>query len=455
VNRNRKWLIFLSGFGIIVLGLLGTFAYWRLRLAHEVNGRLQAIKSAGLPTSGAELDKWYAAVPDSDNAAAALRQAFGLVRTYPDSRSNEVARFKFPSRGQALTPQQSELLAGHVALNRAVFPEAEGALMLPKCRYPMDLAQGVQTPPPHLRQLRIIVTLAEEKALLASDASNPAEAASAVLLILGLARTLEDEPILISQLVRIGFVQTATITLERALNRNSFNEAQLKGLVTAFASAEKTNLISRALVGERALHVPYFRMSYTEIKRYSSTGDDGGDGAPSLPFSDRQPGIYRVSGFFERDLRLWLETFEGGIQLAALSPPQSLIATNHFEGATTNAANQYCLLSAMLMPSFTRAVVREAECLGHIRVARTALAVEQFRVTHGVLPQKLEDLAPQYFKGIPADPFDGGPLRYRLQKGYVVYSVYLDLHDDGGRERPERRKPNDQSTYDLTFTVER
>jgi len=32
--------------------------------ATEVNGRLRALQRAGLPTSGAELNQWYAAVPD-------------------------------------------------------------------------------------------------------------------------------------------------------------------------------------------------------------------------------------------------------------------------------------------------------------------------------------------------------------------------------------------------------
>jgi hypothetical protein len=68
----------------------------------------------------------------------------------------------------------------------------------------------------------------------------------------------------------------------------------------------------------------------------------------------------------------------------------------------------------------------------------------------------LNDLVPQLLSAMPADPFDGKPLRYhRLTKGYVVYSVGVDGHDDGGREKPPGLKPVVQTPYDITFTVER
>ncbi|MGB7746152.1 MAG: hypothetical protein WBN75_02575 [Verrucomicrobiia bacterium] len=42
-----------------------------------------------------------------------------------------------------------------------------------------------------------------------------------------------------------------------------------------------------------------------------------------------------------------------------------------------------------------------------------------------------------------------------MVKGYVIYSVGRDGHDDGGREKPADWKSSDKTTYDITFTVER
>jgi hypothetical protein len=74
----------------------------------------------------------------------------------------------------------------------------------------------------------------------------------------------------------------------------------------------------------------------------------------------------------------------------------------------------------------------------------------------GHLPENLNELMPQFLPAVPIDPFDGQPLRcHRLAKGYVIYSVGSDGHDDGGREKPADWKSGDKTTYDITFAVER
>jgi hypothetical protein len=70
-------------------------------------------------------------------------------------------------------------------------------------------------------------------------------------------------------------------------------------------------------------------------------------------------------------------------------------------------------------------------------MATTVLAVERLRIANEPLPKNLDQLKPKYIAAVPADPFDGAPLRYRrIEKGYLVYSIGRDLHDDGGREVP-------------------
>jgi hypothetical protein len=102
------------------------------------------------------------------------------------------------------------------------------------------------------------------------------------------------------------------------------------------------------------------------------------------------------------------------------------------------------------------AVTKEANNFAYLRTSITAIAVERFRLAHGRLPENLNELVPQFLSAVPIDPFDGQPLRYhRLAKGYVIYSIGSDDHDDGGREKPADWKSSDKTTYDITFTVER
>ena len=148
--------------------------------------------------------------------------------------------------------------------------------------------------------------------------------------------------------------------------------------------------------------------------------------------------------------------FRSNIALAALSPPASLACTNVAAQFEEIARRRSYFFSGMLVSSYSSVLVRSAATQARLRLARTVMAIEKFRSVRGRLPEKLGELAPQFLSSVPADPFDGAPLHYRrLAKGYVIYSIDADGKDDGGREKPQRLKPTDKSSYDLTFIVER
>jgi hypothetical protein len=80
-------------------------------------------------------------------------------------------------------------------------------------------------------------------------------------------------------------------------------------------------------------------------------------------------------------------------------------------------------------------IIREARGLADIRLMQTAIALEQSRSTKGgKYADKLAALSPEFLATVPADPFDGQPLRYRkTATGYQLYSIGPDLKDDGGK----------------------
>src|SRR5437016_3252811 len=148
IHRTR--VVVVSVVLLLLAGLVGSLVVWRLRLSHDVNDQLRALRAAGLPTSGSELNEWHPPVPDAENAALVMTQAFALMRTFPDSRSNEVVSFKLPPRGQRLTADQVQLLSGYVQLNTPALATAKQGLALPRSRYPIDLSSGAGTLLPHL-----------------------------------------------------------------------------------------------------------------------------------------------------------------------------------------------------------------------------------------------------------------------------------------------------------------
>jgi len=452
LHRTRVAVICLVS--LLMLGLVGSAVVWRMRLSHTVESQLTALRAAGLPTSGAELNNWYATVPDSENAALVMTQAFALMRTFPDQRSNEVSRFKPPPRGQRLTSEQVKLISNYVTLNADALETARAAVKLPKSRYPIELDPGVDALLPHLGKIKTLVQIARDKAILAIDAQQGPDATPFLITTLGLARTLDLEPLLISQLVRISILRTTREILELRLNAGNIGGSELNDLTPSFASAERTNLMVRALAGEQAMVIPYFHMTRSTMGRLAKTDDDDSSAVP--PMSKGEPGFFRVTGFFELDQRFYLRVMRSNMALAELGPSESLAATNLELSAEAGVLSRHYILSGLFLPAMSRAVVKEAQGLASARICAVALALERFRLANERLPKELSELVPRFLPTVPLDPFDGAPLRYKpLAKGYVIYSIGPDGRDDGGKEPPSRRPSTKDVPEDITLTVER
>jgi hypothetical protein len=443
-------------FQILILLGLCTVAFWRVQLYRDIHRRFSQIRAAGLPASGAELNLWRPAVPDAENGALVLTQAFALHRTFPDVRSNEVMRTKLLGRTKDWSPTTWALVEAYVQTNSLASAKVQEALQLSRFRFPVDLSYGPDSQLPHLGALKELARIAAFQTALGVQGGSAEEWPKHVELQLKLAGTLDDEPILISHLVRNAIIRIAVQATERSLNRVTPSEDACRRLQSAFTHAGETNLLPSALVGERAMMIPVFRLSWKEIQS-SSQGDEPGTQARKPQRYSGKPATFLwLTGFLERDLDFFLVTMEKCISLAELPLPARLSLTNYFEAAREIAERRTYIMSSMLLPSLSRVVVRDASNQALIELATSALAVERFRLAEGRLPTNLKELTSRFFDTVPIDPFDGNPVRYRrLPNGYLVYSVDADGHDDGGLEAPERKKATDNGSYDITFIVER
>src|SRR5258708_30926064 len=87
---------------------------------------------------------------------------------------------------------------------------------------------------------------------MAGEDRRTADVITGITTMLGLARTLDEEPLTISQLVRLAVVSITVASLERSLAVGGFKDNDLSRLFTSFAAAERTNLMAKALIGESA-----------------------------------------------------------------------------------------------------------------------------------------------------------------------------------------------------------
>jgi hypothetical protein len=73
-----------------------------------------------------------------------------------------------------------------------------------------------------------------------------------------------------------------------------------------------------------------------------------------------------------------------------------------------------------------------------LRAAAALLAAERFRLENRRLPTGWNELMPRFFTTVPIDPYDDCPLRWKATpQGFILYSVWLNRVDDGGKIRFE------------------
>jgi hypothetical protein len=112
--------------------------------------------------------------------------------------------------------------------------------------------------------------------------------------------------------------------------------------------------------------------------------------------------------------------------------------------AETKTASPFNLLERLFIPALGSCARKFAYAQSSVDLARTAMALERYRLAHGDYPESLDALAPQFIEKVPHDVIGGGPLHYRRTSDpspqssdaasgqFVLYSVGWNERDDGG-----------------------
>jgi hypothetical protein len=358
---------------MLLLALLAPFLIWRVALRFDVHHQLAKIRAAGLPANLKELDKWYPAVPEEQNAALLVSKAMeSYVLT---NRAIIVDKFKLPSHGEKLSPTKNEYWREQLRVDSKALAKVDDALRLPYSRYPIDLSMGLATRLPHLAYLKSFGLLYQCQAVLAMEAGNYESASSNIIKILLLAGTLDKEPSLVSQFVRLKLVDFAIEALETRIDTAPMNASETTNLVTAFEHvAGASDQFATALVGERANLAALFFMTDAEAARMLSPPPDE-IARRSFPHHRSIP--LRIAGFYDLDLGFFLNSMGKGIEAAKQSPPALLRIGGYFSKAAEKARSRYYMASPLLS-AYSGAVIRPAEGDAKLQLARAALAVEQF-----------------------------------------------------------------------------
>jgi len=338
------------------------------------------------------------------------------------------------------------LVALYLEDNRQAIQLLHEAAVMYDCRYPVDLSTGFDVTLFHIGELGNAERLLMLEALLYAENGKPEQVVDSIKSMVGLARSLSKEPILLSQLVRIAMGNRTLTALENVLNKVEFSDDQLSELSDVLGELEDPLAMSGGFVGERC-SVIYFYQNCMHDRALCM----------ALDVSYPKMFIYTLSGCKDSDMIKYLDMMAEYIKICQLPFEQryKALSLNHKRAVHEHISEAHTILH-LFGRIGSRPIIVEAGLIGKLRAPRLGLAIERYRLSKGRLPDALAELIPEFLSAVPLDPFDGNPIRYKkLEKGYVVYSIGEDGRDDNGKEKPKDKTSANKRAYDLTFIVER
>jgi hypothetical protein len=257
--------------------------------------------------------------------------------------------------------------------------------------------------------------------------------------LLNTARSLGDEPLLISMLVRMALDQMAVHSLERALGQGALPPAQLEERQHAVEAERTEPLFLNGMRGERAGND--FMLTNIETGRIGLLETLENAGRANIHSVERTRAWDRLNEFFAYSMVLrshaTLLRYQTEMVEAAKLPPQeryrALAEIDASFYGEIPVGDRSQIMARLLFPNVIKVADAEQRICTNLGCAVAALAVERFRLSRGRWPASLNQVVEAgLLDKVPIDLFDGNALRFRrTADGVVIYSIGKDGGYDG------------------------
>jgi len=438
-RRFKTWhvIVALALFLLVLLHISGNY---------KLKKRIQALQSRGHPVSLEELDRSYSLPQGARNAADIYLAAFANYKEWDKNAMRDLRKASSPARTESLDDSARKLVEKFLSDNQKTLSLLYQAASIEHCRYPIDFIRAPNKDAPWLDNMQKSSRLLPLDALIQCENRDPGKAIESIRAGLALARSVDG--LLLSHRLTHGAVRGRTYrTIERMLNIIPLTDEQLQTLTGWVTASDTSDGFKRAMVAEQCLGLQVLQAPIRDI--VSQIGYGKGMFLMLIP--------WKVLGLCYRDALAFIDLMQKSIDALELPEPEHLKAFDAVQ-ESVGSGRQKGIITNLIWPIFARMFNIDVRCQAHCRVTQAGIAIERYRLAQGRLPQSLEELIPGYMEAVPADPFDGRPLKYRaLETGFVVYSIGDDLSDDSGLElgKGERGPKGKPAPWDITFIVER
>jgi len=361
---------------------------------------------------------------------------------------------KLPPPGNAAR----DVLAG-LAAGDAVMADVCAAAARPRSQFPVRFEQGFSVVLEHLSSFKLMQQNLKVRCA-AHLAAGETEAAFAdATNALNVAELLREEPLLISQLVRMAQGALATATLWEGLVTHRWTDPQLAAFQERLARVDYLPGLIRGFEGERACGIVGVDGL---IAGRGASGDTSGGlrrAALVLPLGmmrQNQVALARAHTALLADLREAVPDLPSGGFAAHLKaradreadrkqgePYLGLGTRTEKLAVESTPYSPFTVLAKMVLPAVARAETRAARVQTMNYMTITVCGLERFRLAHGSYPETLDALVPASMPKPLLDPMTGKPFHYqRTNDGwFLLYSIGDDGKDDGGVFRTKQGDP--------------
>lgn len=411
-----------------------------------IDAEIAAIRAKGEPVAPEQLI--HPPIPDSQNSAIILNQAFAK---YPKKPTSAVLAF---IRLHAPTPGAKDDLARYDGLA----PLVERGLQRPQCDFRVDWSKGLVAEHPHYDKLARFAQVLAAMAIVEARGGNAHRAAKLIDDGLRLGELLKDEPVLIGQVIRYDIMSTMTDALAAVLCSCPLAPDDAARIDARLASIHPIPGWANAAVGQRTLGIAVFDEIFG--RRYPTDFMDKPGSTQPAKRVTQQGRSMRLRPKLYARVTWTLDELQYLERMRSLVRSEGQPYAEHMRACPTDYDTytgwaRVAVVTCVLLPPWTSEPAHTASA--RIAAGRILLRVHAFRARHERYPSQLTELQTTDKWAAPADPYSGKPFIYRRHgNGFILYSIGPNMRDDGGRQlRSLRRAERLRDNYDITWTADK
>ena len=410
---------------------LSLMTFWNLDLnAKNQLGRLRARAGSIIVST------FPPKIPDGQNAARVYEQAFESLGMMTDKKTIDWAVpvckwLDSPQEKQSTTRPSDARIREVLKANARGLTQLRRAADMKQCNFVgyWDWTDLVSALLGHVSSMRTAAELLAADARMRAIDGDLAGAIADLKALFAMSEHITREPTVITALVAMAIESRGVETMEIVLAGSNATAPELSSLkIDPLFSHGR--MVRSALRGEEAMVLSILASLGDSEHLYHSI--------PRRDLPELLMPLYRVF-LMADEIRVYNAAVREWQRLAAMPYHQARDQWRSFPERMKKRQGGF--LTPMMLPAVSAYPDRAAEGDAKRRLVRLAVAVTICRIKTGALPASLYKLIPEFIETIPADPFNGEPLRMALNKdgGAVLYSVGPDPKDDGGRAMDSKK----------------